>query len=326
MRLENVIDVKSFMALFKQYGIDLVELAYLSGERQTDLKCDKRRLQLSSSRWILEKSTHMILATSKAYLKHVDCECAKENLNQLYLFLQRALDTLHYVVVDSGSLFDFSSPIYDSSMFKSSIVQCSFTAASRDFENALDLIQNNMLADSADTFLLNALNNLIDSTQEFTDSLYISNDQRERIVRLQSEIKEQVMNYLREGSHQSSQSQQSTSNGNRSYKLTPILNDCDVLKRLLQSQTMLLANNLFRENQDAILLSSIKDYALTNQYEQLVEQLDKFKEYSDHVLELCKLLRHISVLDVFEVTCEHHYNVFESLSKIVILSILLSQL
>lgn len=32
---------------------------------------------------------------------------------------------------------------------------------------------------------------------------------------------------------------------------------------------------------------------------------------------LCKLLRHISCLEVFEVTCEHHFNVFEYLSQMV---------
>lgn len=49
----------------------------------------------------------------------------------------------------------------------------------------------------------------------------------------------------------------------------------------------------------------------------LIAALDKFKEYADHVLELCKLLRHISSLDLFEVTCEHHYNVFDYLSKMI---------
>jgi hypothetical protein len=70
----------------------------------------------------------------KAYLKHMDCECSKENVSLVYLFLQQALDTLHYVVVDSGSLFDYTSAVYDNSMFKSTIVQISFLNACRQFE------------------------------------------------------------------------------------------------------------------------------------------------------------------------------------------------
>ena len=29
------------------------------------------------------------------------------------------------------------------------------------------------------------------------------------------------------------------------------------------------------------------------------------------------MLRHISSIDVFEVTCEHHFNVFDNLAKMV---------
>ena len=58
-------------------------------------------------------------------------------------------------------------------------------------------------------------------------------------------------------------------------------------------------------------------YSASNKYDALIESLDKFKEYSDHVLEIVKLLRHMSSIDVFEVTCEHHHNVFEYLSKMI---------
>lgn len=76
----------------------------------------------------------------KAYLKHMDCECSKENANLVYLFLRRALDTLHYVVADSSSLYDYVSPlIYENSLFKSSSANISFMNAYRLFEvfNAL---------------------------------------------------------------------------------------------------------------------------------------------------------------------------------------------
>jgi hypothetical protein len=58
----------SFLKLFTQYGSDMVELAHLSGERQNDLKDDKRRTQLQSARWVLERSTIMVLTASKVCL------------------------------------------------------------------------------------------------------------------------------------------------------------------------------------------------------------------------------------------------------------------
>lgn len=81
----------------------------------------------------------MILSSSKAYLKHLECECAKENVFLVYSFLQQALDTLHYVIVDSGTMFDFSSNSYKNSLFKTSIVQISYTNAYRHFEVFIEL-------------------------------------------------------------------------------------------------------------------------------------------------------------------------------------------
>lgn len=43
----------------------MVDLARLSGERLQDLKDDKRKAQLASARQVLEKSTMMLLTSSK---------------------------------------------------------------------------------------------------------------------------------------------------------------------------------------------------------------------------------------------------------------------
>lgn len=159
-----------------------------------------------------------------------------------------------------------------------------------------------MIAESNGNLVLNTLNDLIESTQDFTDSLYINNDQRERIIRLQNEIREQTLFYLKEESNQSesrdlnnnasnfhiknNENVNSEMRFNRVFNCSSILKNCDVLKKLLQSQAMQIANNLFRENQDAILLTCLKKYSLLNHYDLLVDSLDKFKEYSDHVLEV----------------------------------------
>lgn len=334
-KLENVVDFSQFIALFSQYGSDLIELAHLSGERQTDLKCEKRRAQLASARWTLEKSTVMILSSTKVYMKHLECECAKENINLVYSFIYQALDTLHYVVIDSGSLFDLAtSSIYNNSIFKLSIVENPFTAACRQFEDALELAKNNMVNESNENLVLNALNLFIDSSQDFTDSPQVNNEQRERIIRLQNEIRDKTVQFVHEEEsiNQSEQQEARLLGGSSQQnfhlnriarhnrllvKSVPILNDCDLFKKLLQAQALQIANSLFRENQDATLLHCIKTYALSNHYDLLIDSLDKFKEYSDHVLEICKLLRHICSVEVFEVTCEHHYNVFDNFSKLI---------
>jgi hypothetical protein len=172
-----------------------------------------------------------------------------------------------------------------------------------------------MITESSGDVVFSALNDLIESTQDFTDSLYINNDQRERIVRLQNEIREQTLGYLRDDQNLSNESQDLNNNNidnyctnastsdsdlkfNRIFNSSTLLNNCDVLKKLLQAQTMQIANTLFKENQDATLLNCLKKYSLLNHYDLLVETLDKFKEYSDHVLEVNKFLLKALVLTV----------------------------
>ena len=171
-------------------------------------------------------------------------------------------------------------------------------------KDALDLAHHNLLMENGSLFVLNALNSLVDSTQDFTDSLYVNNEQRERIIRLQNEIREHTLVFMKDEIQTKQQQQQQHEgeptpadgehqaevsgkpNERTQFKVAPILNDCDVLKKLLQAQTMQLANSLFRENQDATLLNCIKSHSMSNHYDLLIETLDKFKEYSDHVLEV----------------------------------------
>ena len=54
----------------------------------------------------------------------------------------------------------------------------------------------------------------------------------------------------------------------------------------MQAQTIQIANNLFKENQDATLLNLIKSYSSSARYDLLLDALDKFKDYSEQVLEV----------------------------------------
>lgn len=43
----------------------MVELAHLTGDRQNDLKDEKRKAQMSAARQVLERSTMLLLISSK---------------------------------------------------------------------------------------------------------------------------------------------------------------------------------------------------------------------------------------------------------------------
>lgn len=241
----------------------------------------------------------------KAYLKHPECECVKENVTLVFSLLQQTLETLHYLIVDSGSLNEFVSPLYQNDYVEK--FSPSFTYNLRQFEDALELAKNDMLNKKNDENVLEYLNNLIESIQDFTDSININ--QKEKLFMKQNEIRQMTIQFSQLNQKDSIESIRPSS--------SIILKECESLKKILIIETLQLTNQLFRRNQDAILLNSIKTYSLANQYDLLVETLDTFKEYSDHVLEICRMLRHICNLDVFEVTCEHHHNIFEFLTKLI---------
>ncbi|KAG8226305.1 hypothetical protein J437_LFUL002744 [Ladona fulva] len=79
---------------------EMVELAHLTGDRQGDLKDERRRSQMAAARQVLERSTVMLLTSSKACLRHPDCPSARENRDTVFCQMRRAMDLIHYVVKD----------------------------------------------------------------------------------------------------------------------------------------------------------------------------------------------------------------------------------
>jgi hypothetical protein len=64
-RLESVTNFTEFVKAFSQFGAEMVELAHLTGDRQNDLKDERRRAQMAAARQVLERSTMMLLTSSK---------------------------------------------------------------------------------------------------------------------------------------------------------------------------------------------------------------------------------------------------------------------
>lgn len=99
--LENVSNFTEFVNAFSQFGGDMVELAYVSGERQNDLKNDLQRAEVCGSRAILEKSTMMLLTTCKSCLRHPDSPLALGNRNAVFKSMRNAMKILKAVIQDN---------------------------------------------------------------------------------------------------------------------------------------------------------------------------------------------------------------------------------
>lgn len=64
-RLEGVSNFTEFVKAFSQFGSEMVELAHLTGDRQSDMKDERRRAQMAAARQVLERSTMLLLTSSK---------------------------------------------------------------------------------------------------------------------------------------------------------------------------------------------------------------------------------------------------------------------
>lgn len=76
-------------------------LSTFAGNRRNDPKEERRRSQMAAARQILERSTLVLLVSSKTSLRHMDCNHAKENRDTVFCQMRRAMDLIHYVIKDS---------------------------------------------------------------------------------------------------------------------------------------------------------------------------------------------------------------------------------
>lgn len=71
-----------------------------AGNRQNDPKDERRRSQMAAARQVLERSTLMLLVSSKTSLRHPECIHSKENRDTVFCQMRRAMDLIHYVIKD----------------------------------------------------------------------------------------------------------------------------------------------------------------------------------------------------------------------------------
>lgn len=75
---------------------------------------------MAAARQVLERSTMMLLTSSKTCLRHPECPSAKENRDTVFCQMRRAMDLIHYVVKDG--VLDCS----ESQSYSNSQVSCLF--------------------------------------------------------------------------------------------------------------------------------------------------------------------------------------------------------
>ncbi|XP_055928368.1 alpha-catulin-like isoform X2 [Argiope bruennichi] len=195
-RLEHAPNFTEFVKAFSQFGSEMVELAHLTGDRQNDLKDERRRSQMAVARQILERSTMLLLTSSKVCFRHPECASSRENRDAVFQQMRQAMELINFVAKD-GMISDPTANIPTVQSNRSphnvmSIMLCteeleqsnSLYNAIKHFEDIVEITRMTLVGPPYRERLKNALDAIIERTQDFTDSAYTSHAHREKILLL----------------------------------------------------------------------------------------------------------------------------------------------
>ncbi|XP_063990318.1 alpha-catulin isoform X2 [Diachasmimorpha longicaudata] len=306
-RLESVSNFTEFVKAFSQFGAEMVELAHLTGDRQNDLKDERRRAQMAAARQVLERSTMMLLTSSKACLRHPECPSAKENRDTVFCQMRRAMDLIHYVVKD-GVLDCSESQSYSTSQSPQHQDWDSSTVCSalKHFERLVETTRMTLMVPGCRDTLTSALDTVVERTQDFTDSAYTTHEHRENILLLCDRSKLELNTFLRVGnSMQNFDNTAASPNSELEQAVLGVLRATRDLRQQLVTTTMEQAGDLGQVTKGGQeLVATIRNLALASEIDRLQESSDRFHEYLEHILEVCKLLRHIALSESLQVSAK----------------------
>lgn len=170
-QLETVNTFTDFVQAFSQFGSDMVELAHLSGDRQNDLKDDTLKAEMGAARSILEKSTMMLLTTSKTCLRHPDSRSAKGNREGVFKKMREAMAIITSVVQDEHKEEDTEKGCLAMDLVH--------------FEACLEAYKQSSPDDSESKIKFQkAFANILDDVQSVMDSPHMRKEKREKILAL----------------------------------------------------------------------------------------------------------------------------------------------
>ncbi|XP_052079628.1 alpha-catulin-like isoform X4 [Mytilus californianus] len=319
--LDKVTSFTDFVNYFSKFGNDMVELAHLTGDRQNDLKSEKHRAQMGAARAILERSTSMLLPSCKTCLRHPDCGTAKRNRDCVFKQMRQALNMIHFIVTDGGcsQMNGHSSPITngDSGIGLDNVHPLA-SKALKDLEEAVELTRVTGVSGQSCEKLHSALDSVIETAQDFTDSAYTSHDNREKIVQSCDQLKSDLQTVFEKSSSQNQNDLLSTQEAETAVLKT--ITSVNGLKKQLQETAMDQASELFKANEDHDLLKCLKLGGINGNVKKVDELSVKFEEHREQLEEVCKLFRHIATTEPLVITAEHNEYVLRNIGEMVLLA------
>jgi len=250
----------------------------------------------------------LILISSKTYLRHNECSYARKCRDLVYSQVRHALDMVQLIVYDSGSTTLNNTSTLTFLLTKNEI---NFIKSLKQFEYAVEMLTVSLTSTTKEQFE-QLLNTTIDNTQDFTDSVYISIEQREKVLQYHKKLQEQLTEILKLISEKQ--------NDLLPTSIQTIQQILREFRQQLEQMTIYRASEFFRTHDEGALLNELKTYSLTSRMDLLQESIDRFREQAEIAIELSKFLKHISSCDQLQVSSEYHDMIFQNLSNMIISS------
>ncbi|XP_035310682.1 alpha-catulin isoform X1 [Cricetulus griseus] len=296
-RLEKVNSFQEFVQIFSQFGNEMVEFAHLTGDRQNDLKDEKKKASMAVARAVLEKGTMMLLTASKTCLRHPSCDSAHKNKEGVFDRMRVALDKVIEIVTES-------KPNGETDRSSVSV----FTGI-KELKLNIEALWENLYFESKEN-LAAALEVILERVEDFTDSAYTSHEHRERILELSTQARTELQQFISVWMQAQSRKTKSAA---EELELTVlrVSHSLNQLRKELHHTAMQLAADLLKFHADHVVLKALKLTGVEGNLEALAEYACKLSEQKEQLVETCRLLRHVSGTEPLEITCIHAEETFQ---------------
>uniref|UniRef100_A0A914L6N2 Alpha-catulin n=1 Tax=Meloidogyne incognita TaxID=6306 RepID=A0A914L6N2_MELIC len=327
-KLEHTSNFTEFVQIFTEFGGQMVDLAHRSGDRQQDLKSEKRQAQMQVARAQLERLTMLLLTSAKTLLRHPDDPAARQCRDGVFHQIRSALQLIAICVTDGVMAFDamsaYSSPLDELSLATDGPldigIQLTASVAIRQLCEMLDMCRMmSLIGAGVRERLISALSALCEMSTDFTDSSWTPNQQREQILDLLEECRFEMGNLVNPPTSEIGNDERLR---NESIQVTVerLNRRLKDLRKQLQLVALEQIASVFRQNEDQTLLSSLKTCSISGDIDGVERFLEQFRIHSEHLQEVCRLLHHISITDALHVFTGHAERNLRSLAPLTLLS------
>ncbi|XP_077404400.1 alpha-catulin isoform X3 [Vanacampus margaritifer] len=303
--LERVSTFQEFVQIFSQFGNQMVDFAHLTGDRQNDLKDEKKKARMAAARAVLEKCTMMLLTASKTCLRHPDCESARINKDAVFQRMRCALQQVVDIVTEARGCTD------------GAVLAASIYNAAKDYTTSVECLRDNLHCSLPDG-VARQLEALVERTEDFTDSPYTGHEQRQAILGMCQLARQDAHQLL----HAWTQAQQSVQAREATEELeVAIAKSCqsvDELRRELHKAAVGRASELLRVHAEHSPLRALKAAGVEGNLEAVAQHSRTLTEQKEQLVENCRLLCHVSGSEPLEITCVHAEETFHVIGPQII--------